>query len=59
MKPIWLTNCPIASTKLTAADAAYAKAKLAAQGLNLADKIIALRNAKAAKVKAYGDAVQS
>ena len=55
----WLTNHKPAAKALNAADAAYAKAKLAAQGLNLADKIIALREAKAAKVKAYGEAVRA
>ena len=59
MTPAWITNCPNAAKALNAADAAYAKAKLAAQGLNLADKIIALREAKAAKVRAYAEAVRS
>jgi hypothetical protein len=54
----WLTNIPETASKLNQADEDYARAKLAAQGLNLADKIIALREAKAAKVRDYGEAVR-
>ena len=52
----WLTNCPIASAKLNAADKAYNKAREAAKSLGLADKIVALREAKADRVAAYAAA---
>ena len=55
----WITNHKPSAKALTAADRAYDKAKLAAQGLSLADKIVALREAKSAKVKAYARAVRS
>lgn len=55
----WLTNIPKTASKLNQADEDYARAKLAASYLPLADKIVALRDAKAAKVKAYGAAVRS
>ena len=56
--PAWLTNIPETAEKLNAADRAYDKAREAAKSLPLADKIIALRNAKAEKVKAYAAAVE-
>ena len=54
----WLTNIPKTASKLTAADRAYEQAREDAKPLSLADKIVALREAKAAKVKAYGEAVK-
>ena len=58
MTPAWITNCPRAAAKLNAADEAYDKAKLAAAFLPLSDKIVALREAKAERVKAYGRAIE-
>jgi len=55
----WLTNNPEAASKLNAADRAYNKAREAAKSLGLADKIVALREAKVKRVAAYAKAVKS
>ena len=49
----WLTNDPEAAKALRKADAQYAKAREAAKALPLAQKIIALREAKEKLHKAY------
>ncbi len=54
----WLTNDPQAAAQLRAADAAYDAARLAAQHLPLAEKVIALRAAKLARAKDYADIQQ-
>lgn len=53
---VWMTNDPVAADKLCAADVAFDIALAKAQGLKLADKIVAIRDAKAARQAAY-DAV--
>ena len=45
----WLTNDPVAANKLRAADKAYDHARACAGGLSLAEKVIALRKARAAR----------
>lgn len=52
----WLTNSSDAARKLRAADKAFDRAMAAAANLKLADKVIAIREAKAARQAAY-DAV--
>ena len=49
----WLTNDPEAAKALRKADAIYAKAREEAKALPLAQKIVALREAKAGLHKAY------
>ena len=54
----WLTNDPKAAKRLKAVDAAYEAEKAAATSLRLADKVSALRAAKAnrnAALKAIGE----
>ena len=51
--PYWLTNCPEAAEALRKADADYAAARKAGEGLMLADKIVAYREAKEARDEAY------
>lgn len=55
----WITNSLAIATKLRKADADYEVAKSAASNLALADKVVALRNAKAAREAAYQAATQS
>ena len=50
---MWLSNNPEASARLRAADAAYDAAMAACAGMNLADKIVAIREARAARQDAY------
>jgi len=52
----WLTNNFETAAKLNAADRAYNKTREAAKSLGLADKIVALREAKADRVAAYAAA---
>ena len=51
--PGWLTNSPEAATALKAADHKYTLATLACSGWKLADKVVAIRKAKAAHAAAY------
>ena len=53
----WITNVPQAAKALRKADAQYAKAREAAKALPLAQKIIALREAKEALHGAYAQAI--
>jgi hypothetical protein len=50
---MWISNSPEASRRLRAADAAYDKAMAACEGLELADKIVAVREARAARQETY------
>ena len=52
----WITNDPQVATHLRLADVAYEEARAKARHLKLADKIIALHEAKEARQRAY-DAV--
>ena len=49
----WLTNDPEAARELRRIDREYQRAVEAAKGLKLADKVAAIRQAKAAKLAAY------
>ena len=49
----WVTNNPEAAARLRAADDACDRAMRAASGLRLADKIDAIRSARAARDAAY------
>ncbi len=49
----WITNDPQAAKALKKADKAFEAARTAAKSLPLADKIVALRDALAAKQAAY------
>ena len=51
--PEWLTNSPEAARVLKAADRKYTLATLACSGWKLADKVAAIRDAKAAHCAAY------
>lgn len=51
--PGWLTNSPEAATALKAATHKYMLAMVACSGWNLADKVVAIREAKAAHAAAY------
>ncbi len=51
----WLSNDPQATAQLLAADAAFEAAMKAASKMVLADKIVAIREAKIARAKAYAD----
>jgi hypothetical protein len=53
MNPEWITNSPTIAAALRAADDELTRAREAARGLSLAEKIEALRSAKAAHRKAY------
>lgn len=55
MTPSWISNDPVATKALKAADRAYDKARTAAANLPLADKIEAYRAAREARQKAYND----
>ena len=50
---MWVSNIPEASERLRAADAAYDAAMTACAGMKLADKIVAVRKARAARQDAY------
>ena len=50
---MWVSNCPEASARLRAADVAYDKAMAACEGMGLADKIVAVREARAERWEAY------
>lgn len=54
----WLTNDPDAAAQLRAADYHFDAAMRKASGLLLADKIVAVRNAKTDRAKAYADIYQ-
>lgn len=49
----WVTNSPDAAELIALADEAYEIARMMAVPLPLADKIVALRNAKNARTEAY------
>jgi hypothetical protein len=51
--PGWLTNDPEAAKKLRKIDAEYERARAAASGLPLAEKVEAYRKAKEVRQKAY------
>ena len=52
---LWVTNDRIAAAKLKAADNEYKRAREAAQGLCLADKLDAYRIAQSAWERAYSE----
>jgi hypothetical protein len=52
-QPGWITNSPEAARALRAADAAYDRALAAAAGLRLAEKVEAIRAARAARDATY------
>lgn len=54
----WITNAPEVAAKLHEADKEYEKSRKAAERLPLAEKIIALRNAKAKKQQYYNATIQ-
>jgi hypothetical protein len=56
-RPAWITNDPAAAKALRAADRAYDKARAAASGLPLAEKLEAYRAARAARQRAYNDLI--
>lgn len=55
MTRLWVTNDRKAAAKLKAADNDYKRAREAAQGLCLADKLDAHRKAQAAWERAYSE----
>ena len=55
MSRLWITNDRIAAAKLKAADNEYKRARQAAQGLCLADKLDAHRKAQAEWERAYSE----
>lgn len=54
----WLTNDPQAAAQLRAADRAFDTAYAAASSLPLAEKLVALRQARIDRAKAYADIYQ-
>lgn len=59
VKVTWFTNDPQAAERLRRADKTYDTARTMAAGLPLAEKIIALRNAKIARDEAYAAATET